>query len=175
MQQDRNDTHRVDRSSLERHTVLGSTVASSHDLTSSSRRRSTIDRGNRPSRVLSPMVRDIQTNHGCPATGRSALREQNLRDLAVLPKVLVGSQRGDELDERKGSYRSAVRGYCHASTHFFLGKAGSDAYDVDHVTLHYAYVGQMASAEGIEFLALPLALFLLLRETLVAVRRDESL
>ena len=54
-------------------------------------------------------------------------------------------------------------------THLFLGKPRADPYHIDHVTLHNTYVCKLAATKRIELLALPLALFLLLCQALVAV------
>jgi hypothetical protein len=55
------------------------------------------------------------------------------------------------------------------SVYLFLGKSRTDPNDVNYVALHNAYIGEMTPTKGIQFFAFTLALFLLLRQALVAI------
>ena len=54
-------------------------------------------------------------------------------------------------------------------TYFFLGKSRTDSNDINYIALYNAYIGEMTPTKGIQFFAFTLALFLLLRQALVAI------
>ena len=53
-------------------------------------------------------------------------------------------------------------------TYLLFGEPRTDANNVDHITLHDTYVRELAATKCIKLLALPLPLFLLLRQALMA-------
>ena len=54
-------------------------------------------------------------------------------------------------------------------TYFFLGESRTDSNDINYIALYNAYIGEMTPTKGIQFFAFTLALFLLLRQALVAI------
>lgn len=53
--------------------------------------------------------------------------------------------------------------------HLFFSKPWAHTHDIDYITLHYANVGKMTSAQRLELLAFSLTLLLLLCEAFVAI------
>jgi hypothetical protein len=92
----------------EGHTVLGRPIARTHDLSPASRRRRAIHDRDAASGVLTPVIRDVQPDNRRSASGWGRLLDGDLRDFAVLPEVVVGSQCGDELETR--TCQETVRG-----------------------------------------------------------------
>lgn len=73
----------------ERHAVLSRTIARSHDLGATAGRGCSIYCSNSPSSVLPAMICDVQADDRSPATRGSTLDNDDLGDLAILPKVLA--------------------------------------------------------------------------------------
>lgn len=108
----------------ESHAILGSAIASTHDIvpTSSLRCRS-IYSADAPGSVFPPIVGDVQTHYRSPAR-RSSLHKDHFRDLPILAEELVGSQSRYEL---------------------FFGKPSGNANDIHDVPLNHSYIGQLTS------------------------------
>jgi len=71
----------------------------------------------------------------------SALNQNDLRNAAILAKIVVRAQ---------GRYQ------------FFLGEARADTHDVYHVALYYPNIGQVTTVECIKVFPFALTLLLLL-------------
>lgn len=54
-------------------------------------------------------------------------------------------------------------------SYLFFGKSRADPNNVNYVALYNAYIGEMAPTKGIQLLAFTFALFLLLRQALMAI------
>lgn len=84
----------------EGHTILGGSIAGSHDLATTTRGRCPVYRANRTRCIFTTVIRDIKPYDGRPTTRWRPLHEQDLSDLPVLAKVFVGPQGRNELEHR---------------------------------------------------------------------------
>lgn len=56
------------------------------------------------------MVGDVEANNRCTTAGRSPFDQENLRDLAILPKIFIGAQSRNELaDDEPGRANSQYK------------------------------------------------------------------
>ena len=81
----------------EGHAVFRRAVARTHDFSTCTRRWRTVHSGYAPRGIFTAVERDVQSNDRRTSAWRGPLDDDNLRDLAILPKVLVRAQGRDEL------------------------------------------------------------------------------
>jgi len=77
--------------------IFGGTIAGPHDISTSPWRLGSIDSRNRSCCIFASMIGYIQSNDWNTTTRRIALYQKNLGYLAILSKVLIGTQSWNEL------------------------------------------------------------------------------
>ena len=81
----------------ESHAVLRRAVTCPHDFSPTAWRGRAVDSRNCACGIFTAVERDVQSNDRRTSAWRGPLDDDNLRDLAILPKVLVRAQGRDEL------------------------------------------------------------------------------
>ena len=84
----------------ERHAVLGRTVARTHDLAPTTGRRGTINSGHTARGIFPTVICYVQPNDWCLRAWRRALHQYNLRNAAILAKIIAGAQGRYQLESK---------------------------------------------------------------------------
>lgn len=119
------------------------------------------------------MIRRVHANYGGTTTRRRPLHQQQLGDFPILPEILRRAQSGYEL-----VIEAVLVVYLCAKwsiTHLLFGEPRANANNVDYVALDDPHIRKVATAKGIEFLSLPLPLFLLLGEALMTKAQNKTI
>jgi hypothetical protein len=126
-------------------------MTSTHDLSASTRRGCPIDSADGAGGVLASMIRDVKANHGTSPTRGISFDKKYFSDLAVLTKVLVRTQSGNEL---------------------LFGETRPDAHNVHNVPLDDTDIRQVLTAKGFELFPFAIPLRLLLSKALMVLCRN---
>lgn len=149
----------------EGHTIFCRSVTSTHDLSASTRRGCPIDSADGAGGILASMIGDVKAYHGTTPTRGIALDKEYFSDLAVLPKVLVRTQSGDELKIECWQPASNSR---NGGAYLFFSETRPDAHNVHNIPLDDTDIRQVLPTKRLELFPFAIPLLLLLSKALMA-------